>query len=68
MSTKLQTTSSAIARSRAAGDPVAEANARRDHAAMRIEVAIDKALAAAPPLTPTQVKRLSGLLRTGSQR
>jgi hypothetical protein len=65
---KLQTTSSAIARSRAAGDPDAEAEARREHAAARIEVTIDRALAVAPPLTPNQIKRLSGLLRTGGQR
>lgn len=60
---KLQTTSSVIARAALAGDPQAEADARRDHAAARIEVAIDRALAAAPPLTPAQVKRLSTLLR-----
>lgn len=62
---KLQTTSSVIARAALAGDPQAEANARRDHAVARIEVAIERALAVAPPLTPGQVKRLSGLLRTG---
>jgi hypothetical protein len=64
---KLQTTSSVIARAALAGDPQAEADARRDHAAARIEVAIERALAAAPPLTATQVKRLSGLLRTGGK-
>jgi hypothetical protein len=67
MSTRLQSSSSAIARARAAGDSAAEADARREHAATRIEVAIERALAAAPPLTPTQTKRLAGLLR-GAQR
>jgi hypothetical protein len=61
---KLQTTSSAIARSARAGDPGAEADARREHAAMSIEVAIERALASAPPLSPTQVKRISALLRS----
>lgn len=60
---KLQTSSSGIARAARAGDPAAEANARRDHAAARIEVAIERALSTAPPLTSRQVKRLSSLLR-----
>jgi len=68
MPTKLQSTSSAIARAHLAGDPEAVANARRTHAATRIEVAIDEALAVAPPLTPAQIKTLSGLLRSGGQR
>jgi len=62
---KLQTTSSAIARAHLTGDPDAVASARRDHEFARIEAAIERALAVAPPLTPGQVKRLSGLLRTG---
>jgi hypothetical protein len=64
---KLQTSSSAIARSRLAGNPEAEADARRDHAAVTIEVAIERALSSAPKLTPSQVKRLSGLLRGGAR-
>lgn len=68
MATRLQSSSSAIARARAAGDPDAEADARRDHAAVRIEVTIDRALAVAPPLTPAQIKHISALLRAGGQR
>lgn len=63
MSTRLQSSSSAIARARAAGNPAAELDARRQHAAARIEVAIERALAVAPPLTSEQCERLSGLLR-----
>ena len=67
MATKLQTSSSAIARARATHDPAAEADARRNHAATTIEVAIERALAVAPPLSNQQVKRLSGLLRGGAR-
>lgn len=62
---KLQTSASAIPRAVLAGDPQAEADARRDHAAMRIEVAIEKALAVAPPLNNRQIHKLAGLLRSG---
>lgn len=65
---KLQTTSSAIARAHLVGDPEAVADARRDHAEARIEAAIERALATAPKLQPAQIKRLSGLLRAGGQR
>lgn len=65
---KLQSTSSVIARAALAGDPQAEADARRDHAAARIEVAIEKALAVAPPLSTQQIHRLSSLLRSGGAR
>lgn len=68
MSTKLQTSSSAIARARAAGDAEAEVEARRNHAATTIEVAIDKALAVAPPLSSKQIRSISALLRAGGQR
>ena len=49
------------------GDPDGEATARRDLAEAKIAAAIDRALAVAPPLTPSQVKRLSGLLRGGAR-
>ena len=65
---KLQTTSSAIARAHLAGDPEVVAVARREHEFARIEAAIERALATAPPLTAAQVKHLSGLLRTGGQK
>lgn len=64
---KLQSSSSAIPRAVLAGDPQAEAVARRDHAAVRIEVAIERALATAPPLTPAQVNRLTALLKAGAR-
>jgi hypothetical protein len=65
---KLQTTSSAIARAHLAGDADAVADARREHEVARIEAAIERALATAPPLTAVQIKRLSGLLQTGGQK
>lgn len=65
---KLQSSSSAIARARRAGDPDAEAVARRDHAFTTIAVTIDKALAIAPPLSNQQVRSISAMLRTGGQR
>ena len=47
------------------GDSDREVTARRNLAEARIADAVERALAAAPPLTPAQVKRLSGLLRGG---
>lgn len=49
------------------GDRDREVTARRNLAEAKIEDAIGKALAVAPPLTPTQVKRLSALLRGGAR-
>lgn len=49
------------------GDPAREVTARRNLAEARIADAVKRALDAAPPLTPTQVKRLSGLLRGGQR-
>lgn len=49
-------------------DPEREAKGRRDLAEAKIAAYVERTLAAAPPLTPAQVKRLSGLLRTGAQR
>ncbi|RII93282.1 hypothetical protein [Clavibacter californiensis] len=48
-------------------DPERRAEASRNLAELNIADAIERALSSAPPLTPTQVKRLSGLLR-GAQR
>lgn len=48
-------------------DPERETVARRNLAEAKIADAIDRALAVAPPLTPAQIKHLSGLLR-GARR
>lgn len=45
------------------GDPEREAEARRNLAEAKIQAAIEKALATAPPLSPQQIRTLSGLLR-----
>lgn len=58
---------SALERYRPADDP-AVLDARRDHAAARIEAAIEKITADAPPLTVEQATRLSVLLARGGQR
>lgn len=49
-------------------DPAREAKGRRDLAEAKIAEAIERAVAAAPPLTPAQVTRLTGLLRTAGGR
>lgn len=49
------------------GDAKAEKVARRNLAEAKIAQAIERALAVAPPLTQTQVRRLSGLLRGGAR-
>lgn len=46
-------------------DPERRAEATRNLAEAKIADAIERNLAEAPPLTPAQVKRLSGLLRGG---
>lgn len=57
-----------IARAVHRGDKLEEANARRDLAELKLAAAVERALEKAPPLTPAQIKRLSGLLRSGGQR
>lgn len=47
------------------GDVEGEKIARRNLAEAKIADAIKRSLAVAPPLTPAQVKRLSGLLQGG---
>lgn len=47
-------------------DPEREAKGRRDLAEAKIADYVERTLAAAPPLTPAQISRLSGLLRTGA--
>ena len=49
------------------GDAAREVTARRNLAEAKIAAAIERAVAAAPPLTPSQIERLSGLLRAGGK-
>lgn len=49
------------------GDPEREAAARTGLAVAKIRAAIEREVAKAPPLTPTQIKLLSGLLRGGQR-
>ena len=60
--------SARVARAVYRDDPQEEADARRALAVVKIDIAIARALAVAPPLTPAQVERLSGLLRAGGAR
>ncbi|MGM7699443.1 hypothetical protein [Microbacterium sp. A84] len=46
-------------------DPDRETKGRRDLAEAKIAAYVERTLAAAPPLNPGQIKRLSGLLRAG---
>lgn len=54
-----------VAQAHRANNPERIAKARRELAEANIEDAIERALNAAPPLSPAQVARLSGLLRKG---
>jgi hypothetical protein len=49
------------------GDVEGERVARGNLAEAKIAAYIERALAVAPPLTPDQIKRLSGLLRGGQR-
>lgn len=49
------------------GNPEKVATSRRDAEAARIEIAIHKALAGAPPLTDEQRERLAALLVGGAK-
>jgi len=57
-----------VARATQHGSPEEVADARRELALANIEAAIERNLAASPPLTPEQKKRIAALLRTGGQR
>lgn len=50
------------------GDAEGEATARRELAEAKLQNYIERIVASAPPLTPEQIKRLSGLLRTGGSK
>lgn len=47
------------------GDSAREAKGRRDLAEATIAAAVERALEKAPPLQPSQIRRLSALLRGG---
>jgi hypothetical protein len=57
----------ALASRRNADDPVL-VDARRDHAAAKLEAAITRIVADAPPLTTEQADRLAGILIRGGAR
>lgn len=67
MSSTLKVAAVKVARKEQYGTPEEVAEARRELATANIEAAIRRALATAPPLSPTEVKRLSGLLRGGQR-
>lgn len=55
-----------VAQAYRTNNPERIVEARRELATANIEAAIQKNLEKAPPLTPAQITRLSGLLRTSS--
>lgn len=63
MSTQVPALRAAVARAVRCGDGRAEASARRELAEAKISAYVEKALAAAPPLTDEQRCRLVDLLR-----
>jgi hypothetical protein len=56
-----------VARTTQHGTPEQVVEARQELATANIEAAIERALSTAPPLTPDQIKRLSGLLKGGQR-
>ena len=58
-------TASRVAVEARRGDRVAEAEARRDHAAAVLEQYVQRVVASAPPLTTSQRTRLAALLTGG---
>lgn len=67
MSSIKQHAAAKVARASQANDPVQLAEAKRELALANIEAAIERNLASAPPLTPAQIKLLSGLLKGGQR-
>ncbi|WP_168627939.1 hypothetical protein [Cryobacterium sp. BB307] len=67
MSSIKQHAATRVARAVRAQDQSQVFEARQELATANIEAAIERALAAAPPLTPSQVKRLTGLLKGGQR-
>lgn len=56
-----------VARAVRAQDQSRVIKARQELATANIEAAIERAISTAPPLDPTQVKRLVGLLKGGQR-
>lgn len=50
------------------GDAEGEATARRELAEAKLQNHIERVLATSPPLSERQIKRLTGLLRTGGAK
>lgn len=67
MSSERKVAAVKVARAEKANNPAKIAEARRELAALSIEDAIERALAASPPLSIAQKKRIAALLRTGGQ-
>lgn len=68
MSSTMKVAAMKVARVSQYGTPEEVAEAKQELKFANIEAAIQRNLATAPPLTPDQVKRLTGLLRTGVAR
>jgi hypothetical protein len=68
MSSTMKVAAMKVARVTQYGTPEEVAEAKQELKFANIEAAIQRNLATAPPLTPAQIKLLSGLLRTGRQR
>lgn len=68
MSSSMKVAAVKVARVSQYGTPEELADARRELALANIEAAIERNLAASPPLTPEQKNRIAALLRTGGQR
>ena len=66
MHPKVAKTRSAVGVAARRGDPLAVSEARREHAAAKLEDYIERTVAAAPPLSPAVQDRLCLLLRGGS--
>lgn len=50
------------------GNAEGEATARRELAEAKLQNYIERVLSVSPPLTQNQIKRLTGLLRTGGAK
>lgn len=59
----LLSSKSALGVASRSGDPARIIDARREHAAVKIQTAIERVLAEAPPLTDEQRDRIAALLR-----
>jgi hypothetical protein len=64
---RLYVANAGVAQASNSGDPERKADAYRNLAEAKIALAIEKALASAPPLRPDQRERLAGLLAMGGE-